>query len=68
MKIIPVTNKRREKDWYGETMFYPVNDSDLKLFMHCTAGHIVVSREFLEAYAPVFENHGLKVELHEEVS
>lgn len=68
MKIIPVTNKKHDKSWYDPRMFYPVNDSDVKLFMHCTEGLIAASKEFLEAYAPVFENHELKVELHEEAA
>lgn len=61
MKII-LTNKKRPEYWHNETLFYPLNDSDMKLFMHCTSGHIAVTLEFLKAYLPVFENHGIEIE------
>lgn len=65
MRTMIVTNKKNEESWHDQRLFYPVIYTDTKLFMHCTEGLIAASKEFLAAYAGVFENHGIKVELLE---
>lgn len=63
MKTIPVTNKNFGDGWHGPNVYYPTQQEHAKLFMHCTEGHIACSKQFLEAYAPVFENHGHRIEI-----
>jgi hypothetical protein len=58
-----LTNKNFGQGWHGANLFYPADEKDVKLFMHCTSGHVAVSLAFLDAYKPVFNNHGIAIEV-----
>lgn len=62
--VIKVTNPHDDR-WPHARLFQPVDGSQQKLFMHCTGGLIAATREFIEAYKPVFENHGIEIVMEE---
>ena len=63
--IVIKVNNRQDDRWRENNLFHPVDGAQIKLFMHCTGGIFAATKEFIEAYKLVFENHGIEIVMEE---